>query len=372
VREDARCVRRATVFTASIGAGHDLPAELLAAELRDDHGWEVDVVDALALAGGFLERSITGTTFESPVRNRLFDLEHRLLHDITLTHRIAGVLGETLARRQVLRHLAQVRPDVAISTYPGSTEVLGRLRRHGRIPVPCVAAVTDLAALRFWACRGIDLHLVTQAESMPEVRAIAGFATEIRHVRGLSDPRFTGAEGGEIASRAHARAQLGLPADVPVAVVSGGGWAVGDLAGATEAVLDADPNAHVLILCGTSESRRLELAASFAAEDRVRAMGFTGRMPDVLAAADVLIHSTAGLTVIEALIVGCRVISYGWGVGHIRANNAAFAEHGLATVVDDRAGLRAAVLDAFANPGVPDPSFAALPTAAEVVAQRYG
>jgi processive 1,2-diacylglycerol beta-glucosyltransferase len=369
VREDAHSVRRATVFTASIGAGHDLPAELLAAELRDLHGWEVEVVDALLLAGGFIERAITGTTFESPLRNRLFDLEHRLLHDITLTHRIAGVLGETLARRQVLRHLARARPDVAISTYPGSTEVLGRLRRHGRVPIPCVAAITDLAALRFWACRGIDLHLVTQAEAMPEVRAIAGYATEIRHVRGLSDPRFT---GGAVPSRAEGRAHLGLPADVPVAVVSGGGWAVGDLAGATEAVLDADPRARVLILCGTSEARRLELTARFAGQERVRAMGFTDRMPDVLAAADVLIHSTAGLTVMEALIVGCRVISYGWGVAHIRANNAAFAEHGHATVVGDRAGLRAAVLDAFANPGVPDPGFARLPTAAEVVAQRYG
>jgi UDP-N-acetylglucosamine:LPS N-acetylglucosamine transferase len=362
-------VPRATVFTASIGAGHDLPAELLAAELRQEHGWEVDIVDALALAGGVIERSITGTTFESPLRNRMFDLEHRVLHDIALTHRIAGLLGELLAGRQVLRHLAQARPDLAISTYPGSTEVLGRLRRHGRIAVPCVAAITDLAALRFWACRGIDLHLVTQAESMPEVRAIAGPATEIRHVRGLSDPRFT---SGHLPSRAHARATLDLPAEVPVAVVSGGGWAVGDLAGATEAVLDADPRACVLILCGTSESRRLELAAAFAAEDRVRAMGFTDRMPDVLAAADVLIHSTAGLTVMEALIVGCRVISYGWGVGHIRANNAAFAEHGMATVVDDRSGLRDAVLDAFAHPGRPDPSFAALPTAAEVVARRYG
>ena len=160
------------------------------------------------------------------------------------------------------RHLAQAPPDVAISTYPGSTEILGRLRRHGRIAIPCVAAITDLAALRFWACRGIDLHLVTQAESMPEVRAIAGIGTEIRHVRGLSDPRFT---GGDLPSRAHARETLELPVDVPVAVVSGGGWAVGDLAGATEAVLDADPRAHVLILCGTSESRRVELAAALPA-----------------------------------------------------------------------------------------------------------
>jgi UDP-N-acetylglucosamine:LPS N-acetylglucosamine transferase len=255
-----------------------------------------------------------------------------------------------------------------ISTYPGSTEVTGRLRRRGRLAIPCVAAITDLAALRFWACRGIDLHLVTQAESIPEVRAIAGPATDIRHVRGLSDPRFATALPG----RSDARAHLSLPPDVPVGVVSGGGWAVGDLAGAAEAVLAADPRARVLILCGTSEPRRAELAARFADEPRVRVLGFTDRMPDVLAAADVLIHSTAGLTVMEALIVGCRVISYGWGVGHIRANNAAFAAHGLATVVADRASLRAAVRDALARPGRPDPSFAALPTAAAVIAERYG
>jgi processive 1,2-diacylglycerol beta-glucosyltransferase len=104
----------------------------------------------------------------------------------------------------------------------------------------------------------------------------------------------------------------------------------------------------------------------------VHVMGFTDRMPDVLAAADVLIHSTAGLTVMEALVVGCRVISYGWGRGHIRHNNDAFARHGLATAVPERAGLRAAVVDAFAHPGRPDPSFAALPTAAAVIAERYG
>jgi processive 1,2-diacylglycerol beta-glucosyltransferase len=368
VRHHARSVPRATVFTASIGAGHDLPADLVAAELRDEHGWEAEIVDALALAGGAIERAITGTTFGSPLRNRLFDLEHRLLHDVAVTHRIAGRLGELLAGRQVLRHVRRARPDVVISTYPGSTEVAGRLRRHGRLAIPCVAAITDLAALRFWACRGIDLHLVTQAESIPEVRAIAGPATEIRQVRGLSDPRFA----SELPGRAQARAHLSLPPGVPVAVVSGGGWAVGDLAGAAEAVLAADPRARVLILCGTSEPRRTELAARFASEPRVRALGFTDRMPEVLAAADVLIHSTAGLTVMEALIAGCPVISYGWGVGHIRANNAAFAAHGLAAVVPDRAGLRAAVLDAFARPRRPDPSFAELPTAASVIAERYG
>ena len=61
-------------------------------------------------------------------------------------------------------------------------------------------------------------------------------------------------------------------------------------------------------------------------------MGFTDRMGDVLAASDALIHSSAGLTVLEAIIRGCPVISYGFGYGHVRASNRALERFGLAQV----------------------------------------
>ena len=64
-------------------------------------------------------------------------------------------------------------------------------------------------------------------------------------------------------------------------------------------------------------------------------MGFTDRMGDVLAAADVLVHSSAGLTVLEAIIRGCPVVSYGFGYGHVRASNAALERFELAQVAHD-------------------------------------
>ncbi|MEO8690984.1 MAG: glycosyltransferase [Solirubrobacteraceae bacterium] len=355
------------ILTASIGAGHDLPAEILRAELIErSPEAAVEVVDCLELAGGLVERAITGASFETDFANRLFDVEHRLLHDVEVTRRAAARLGEVLAGPPVLRALAERQTDVVVSTYPGSTEVLGRLRRRGRLRIPVVAAITDLAALRFWASSGADLHLVTQAESIPEVRGIAGPRTEVVHVRGLDDPRFA-----DPPSRPAARAMLDLPPEGPVIVVSGGGWAVGDLGGAAEEAL-AVAGAFVVVLCGSRDDVRAALEARFAGSPRVRVLGFSGRMPDVLAAADVLIHSTAGLTVMEALVTGCAVISYGWGRGHIRANNAAFARHGMARVAGDRGELRAALAAALAAPGAPDPSFAALPTAAQVVLERFG
>jgi UDP-N-acetylglucosamine:LPS N-acetylglucosamine transferase len=357
---------RCVILTASIGAGHDLPAEILRDELLERApGAEVEILDCLELAGGFIERAINTASFESPLANRLYDVQVRLLHDVAVTRRAAGRLGEVLAGPPVLRMLAERRADVVVSTYPGSTEVLGRLRRSGRLRIPAVAAITDLAALTFWAHPGIDLHLVTQAEATPAVRAIAGPRAEVLHVRGLNDPRFA-----DPPSREAARGALDLPLEAPVVVVSGGGWAVGDLGGAAEEAL-AVPGAVVLLLCGSRDDVRATLEARFAASERVRVLGFTDRMPDVLAAADVLIHSTAGLTVMEALVTGCAVISYGWGRGHIRANNAAFARHGMAQVAGTRAELRDALRTALAADTAPDPSFRSLPTAAQVVLERY-
>jgi hypothetical protein len=96
-------------------------------------------------------------------------------------------------------------------------------------------------------------------------------------------------------------------------------------------------------------------------------MGFTDRMSDVLAAADTLVHSTAGLTVLEAHIRGCPVISYGFGVGHIRANNRAFERFGLAAVARSPRQLATALERALAHRPEPETQFATRPTTASLV-----
>jgi UDP-N-acetylglucosamine:LPS N-acetylglucosamine transferase len=251
------------------------------------------------------------------------------------------------------------RPDVIVSTYPGSTEVLGRLRRSGRVKVPCVSAITDLAALRWWAHPGIDLHLITHAQSRPEVDAVAGPGADVRHVRG-----FTRAEFEAPPESSAARAALGLPAQVPVVVVSGGGWGVGELARAARTAL-AIPELTVVCLCGSNAKLRDRLQREFAGQPRVRVEGFTSRMCEWLAAADVLVHSTAGLTMLEAELCGTWAVSFGWGVGHIRVNNRAYRASGLAAVATTPAELAAALRQALVSPR-PRPDWdAALPAAAD-------
>jgi processive 1,2-diacylglycerol beta-glucosyltransferase len=353
---------RVLILSASIGEGHDLPARVLAAGIAvEAPDAEIEIVDSLALVNPLVRRLVLDSSrFHSKWGNRLFDLSYKLITDVRPTRWFAARLTQWLAARPIRRAVLERAPDIVISTYPGTTEVLGDLRAKGRIETPVVSAITDLAALRFWAHPGVDLHLITHPESEEEVREIAP-ESSIACVRGLTDARFY-----ESRDQGDARRDLGLPPEGPVVLVSGGGWAVGDLEGAAEEALRLD-GSTVVCLCGRNEGLRATLAEHFVAEPRVRVEGFTERMPDWFAAADLLVHSTAGLTVLEAIMSGCGVVSYGWGLGHVRVNNEAFTRHGLAEVARSREELEPAMRRALAASGTPDVSFERLPTAASAI-----
>jgi UDP-N-acetylglucosamine:LPS N-acetylglucosamine transferase len=307
-----------------------------------------------------------GSAFHSPLGNLAFDAEYALITHVAPVRRAVSRVGELLGARGLLRLVAERRPDVVVSTYPGTTEVYGRLRLNGRLAVPLVSAITDLAALRYWSHPGVDLHLVTHPESAEEVRAIAGPRTRVVAARGMNDPRFATPPSHE-----EGRRTLGLPADGKLVVVSGGGWGVGDVAGAVATALAID-GTHVVVMCGRNEGLRRTLAVRFGRVERVTLLGFTTEVPALFAGADALVHSTAGLTVLEAWSVGCPVISYGWGRGHIRANNRAFARFGIADVAKDRTQLADALRRALARRGSPVKAFARLPPAADVVLELIG
>jgi UDP-N-acetylglucosamine:LPS N-acetylglucosamine transferase len=355
---------RVLILTASVGEGHDLPARTLAAQLRSERpDVEITTEDGLAVMG----RTVIAVSESAPriVFFRLgwlWDLGFWVFARFTPTRRLTQLALGRLGGPGLLRLIRSHRPDVVVSTYPHSTEVLGRLRRSGRLTIPVCAAVTDLAALWYWATPGADLHLLTQVESIAEVQRIAGPATRVQCVHGFTDPAFL-----ESRSTHEARRELGLPANGKIVLVSGGGWGVGRLETAVEVALGLPQVGLAVCLCGRNEQLRSTLERRFRGQARVRVEGFTESMPDWLAAADALVHSTAGLTMLEALIRGCPAVSFGWGRGHIRLNNAAFRLHGLAEVARTKAELRSALVRALQARRRPDLSYAGRASAASLV-----
>ena len=350
------------VISADIGEGHDLPARAVAREFRAlDPDSQVSVVNGLPAMGRLLTAVLRGNSaFLFTYLPWLFDLQYRLCLRFAPTRWLALRLMTALGRRGLARLIAAHDPDVIVSTYPGVTGVLGEMRRTGRLRIPCYSSITDLAGLRFWAHPGIDRHFITHPESAEEVERIAGPGS-VRWAKPPTSPAFD-----QPCAQAHARRALGLPATGKVIAISGGGWGVGDLIGATETAL-AVPGATVLCLCGRNEKVRGDVQAKLGSEPRLRVIGFTEQMSDVLAASDALIHSTAGLTVLEAIIRGCPVISYGFGYGHVRASNEALERFGLAQVAKRRSDLAPALQTALARRPEPDGRFALRPQTATLI-----
>ena len=285
-------------------------------------------------SGWPVERIVqSGSAFHSACGNWVFDLEYSSARALPVTRRLRAGRAPAPRRRADCSLVATPSADVVVSTYPGTTEV-------ARAAAPARAAAGALSsrrsptspALRFWAHPGVDLHLVTHPESVEEVRAIAGprptsSRSAASTTAGVREPR----------AAPTARRALGLPADAPVVVVSGGGWGVGDLEGAVRDRARASPAPSAVVLCGPNEALRERLdGAVRPASARVRVLGFTDRMRELLAAADALVHSTAGLTVLEATMRGCPTISYGWGAATSASTTRAYARLGLAAVARDR------------------------------------
>jgi UDP-glucose 4-epimerase len=355
--------RQILIISADIGEGHDLPARAVAREFKDeDPDAHVSIVNGLPAMGPLLTKVLReNSAFMFRWLPWLFDLQYTLFMFFAPTRWVARTLLTLLGRRGLMRLIRAHNPDLIVSTYPGVTAVLGELRRKGKLEVPCYSSITDLAGLQFWAHPGIDLHFVTHPESIEEVEQIAGPGS-VRWAKPPTSPAFLAAR-----SREDARRALGLPADRTVIAVSGGGWGVGDLTGATRASLEAVPDAIVLCLCGRNDELRARVARVFGEEPRLRVMGFTDRMGDVLAASDALVHSSAGLTVLEAIIRGCPVISYGFGYGHVRASNAALQRFGLAQVARRQSDIAPALERALRERPDPDTSFARRPSTASLI-----
>jgi len=323
VNHSSTC-RRVLILAAGVGRGHQSAAEGLRDELlRMAPDVRVTVHNGLGASRGplrvFLERFTRWQLTHCPAT---YSLSYLIGVRWKLGRQIALRVLYGIAHSGLASLIDAEQPDVVISTYPGITAPLGVMRQRGQLQIPVCALVTDLASLHFWAHPGADLHLASYPESLTEIAAITGGAPARAARAPLSLAHWNRRE------RCAARRALGLDPELPLVLVSGGGWGIGDLRGAITAALEVE-QVQVIVICGENEPATRRLSDHYASHSRVRVLGYTHAMADLLGAANVLVHSTGGMTCLEAAAQGCPVIAYGFAHGHVRHNMKAMLRHGL-------------------------------------------
>src|SRR5204863_4133294 len=113
--------------------------------------------------------------------------------------------------------------------------------------------------------------------------------------------------------------------DTPLVLLTSGSWGVGaDVRQTVEALVQAGLF-KVVTMCGTDRKLQQELTGAGLGP----ALGWTDRMPELLAAADVVLENAGGLTSLEAFDSGLPIVTYRPIPEHGRDNAAQMAKAGV-------------------------------------------
>ncbi|MFF4307096.1 UDP-N-acetylglucosamine--N-acetylglucosamine transferase [Streptomyces sp. NPDC001601] len=329
---------RVVIVSASIGAGHDGAARELERRLTAA-GVAVDRCDLLDLLPARLGRAVRDGYHRMLVRAPWV---YQRVYTSTERAGGGGPLARALLRTAEHRLRAALPADTGavVSTYPGASRVLGRLRLTGRLDVPVFTYLTDFSVHPLWVAEGVDVHLALHAVPAAQARALG--ARDVRVGGPVADPRFRPADPGR---RMAARARFGLPADAPLALLVAGSWGVGPVRQVALELRDCGAAVPVVV-CGRNE----ELARQLRADGIEHAYAWVDDMPGLMHAADVLVQNAGGLTSLEAFAAGLPVASYRCIPGHGLTNAAALAEAGVAAWIRDPAELKDVLADLIDGP----------------------
>src|SRR5258708_755700 len=237
----------------------------------------------------------------------MWRVSHRMSNQKRRARLIMTSFGGTLRRglRRMLLHEKQA--DVIVNVHPFFTiNAMAVLRNQPSRPA-FINVVADLVSTHaFWYDRSVDRILVPTQPAfdyglrlgiLPEQMRVTGLPVSSRFTRGLM-------------SKSEARAKLGWLPDVPTILLIGGGEGMGPLYRIAQRLNRLPAKCQIAIVAGRNQLLRERLDA-VEWQHPAHIYGFATNMPELMAAADLLVTKAGPATISEACIAGLPMILSG-------------------------------------------------------------
>jgi processive 1,2-diacylglycerol beta-glucosyltransferase len=306
--------RRVMIVSVSAGAGHLRAAQAVEEALAAEHpGTQVLNVDAMnyapkafgrLYARGYLDLvnhapAVWGYVFARSERARPTDVAARL-----------NRLIERLNSRRLVRAAEEFAPDEILAVHPLPMDVFNRQKRQLRLAARVSVAITDFDVHPLWIDPATDRYFASCPEAAHRL-ALHGIEPARIRVTGIPVVPAFAAPLAPV-ERLRVRESLGLRAGRPAVLVSAGGFGVGRVARAVEALFAAAARAggaDLVVVAGRNQKLRAELAALSAPRGvKAAVLGFVTNMHELTAAVDLMVSKPGGLTSSECLARGLPML----------------------------------------------------------------
>lgn len=206
--------------------------------------------------------------------------------------------------RRMRRTLEELNPHVAICTHAVPMSFLIDSGAGGR-KRPFAAVLTDFGVHGYWLKPRADLYFTASGEAAELARDRGVKAEQVEALGIPIHPVFA-----QSVDRVALRRVLGAGERTRVLLLSGGSRGLGHLPEIAGALLEKLSDVLLLAVCGSNAELRSRLAAVYAGDRRLRALGYQTpeQMRDLLGACDLLIGKAGGVSVAEALAMGAPML----------------------------------------------------------------
>jgi processive 1,2-diacylglycerol beta-glucosyltransferase len=302
-------LNRVLILSASAGAGHLRAAQAVEkAFLELKAAGEVRNIDVLEYTNPLFRR-LYSKAYIDMVNNApaVFGwlYEHYDKPWRSQRHRLAF---DKLNTRPFVRMLEEYQPEIAVCTHFLPAEIISWLKEKDRIKTPQVIIVTDFDLHAFWLCRHFEHYFVAVDETKVHLSMLGVPADKIT-VSGIPiDPVFSKRK-----DKRQMRRLYNLEPELPTILISAGGFGVGPVEKMIQSLLKMKNAAQVIVICGRNKELREKVDEAVktvlrGSSVRFRSVGYTDKMDSYMAASDLILGKTGGLTTCEALASGLAFV----------------------------------------------------------------
>jgi processive 1,2-diacylglycerol beta-glucosyltransferase len=211
---------------------------------------------------------------------------------------------DKLNTRPFVKLLHEYRPDLIVCTHFLPAEIVSWLKAKERIASRQAIIVTDFDVHAMWLCHHYEQYFVAIDEARAYLEAL-GISKDKITVSGIPiDPVFALHKDKKEMRRKH-----GLDPDRTTILLSAGGAGVGSMDHLVTSLFPIQHPVQVVAICGRNadlKKRLTKLAAGINpnASVKVKPVGYTQEMDELMAASDLVLGKPGGLTTSEALAKG--------------------------------------------------------------------
>jgi processive 1,2-diacylglycerol beta-glucosyltransferase len=301
---------RILVMSASVGAGHLRAAQAVELALRQVvPAATVQNLDILEMTNALFRR-FYGKAYLDLVNHAPHMLGH--FYDLLDQPSRSGrnrrdrfrLALEKLNLRTFIKFLKKEPWDLVINTHFLPAEIIAALRKKKELDVPQVTVTTDFETHRLWVNQPCE-HYFTATQEGAQYLHSWGVPVADTTVTGIPiHPVFSQPKDRAACLKKHR-----LSGDRPVILQLAGGFGVGPIEKLTNALLAVEPPVELVVVTGKNEKAKTKVEAlKPPTRHRLKVLGFTTDIDELMTCADLVVSKPGGLTTSETLARGAIMV----------------------------------------------------------------